>query len=126
MSTGYQIDTGRRRVIIVAEGGGGLEEAEALFRAIVNDPALAPGFDVLLDLSAQAWLPETADVRQESEWLDAVRERVGFRRFAAVAPSDILFGMSRMFAALNEKAFEEARVFRSRDEADRWLDEEGD
>jgi hypothetical protein len=55
-----------------------------------------------------------------AEFLGPYAGRIG-GRVAVVAPSDVHFGLSRMGAVHSEQVGVAARVFRTADEALRWL-----
>ena len=75
-------------------------------------------FDQLWDLSG------ATEVQIEAE---AIKELARARSFeagakrAVVAPSDLAFGMARMFQLLHDEAPEDVRVFRAEADARRWL-----
>jgi len=76
---------------------------------------------VLLDLSESASVPESRQLQDVSQQIGRIRQTVRFGACAIVAPSDVLFGMSRMFEVLAEKWFRETRVCRARAEGEAWL-----
>lgn len=53
------------------------------------------------------------------------KESRGPTTVAVVAPRDLEFGMTRMYATLSESLVPRVRVFRSRAEARAWIDESG-
>jgi hypothetical protein len=85
-----------------------------------NDPAFDPEFAQLIDM-------RDADGSEVSAaGVQALANRPPLfkpsSRRAIVVPTDLGFGMARMFELLREGKSGEVRVFRDLDEAKRWLD----
>lgn len=122
MPAQYTIDSDRRIIFSQAIGvvtADDLRDHQSRLRA---DPAFDAKFDQLWDLSG------ATEVQIEAE---AIKELARARSFeagakrAVVAPSDLAFGIARMFQLLHDEAPEEVRVFRSEADARRWLGLEG-
>ena len=97
-----------------------LSDAElfAHARALKQDPRFSPTSRQLLDFSDVTSLFVTAD---------GVRTMVGLNpwgrgsRRAAIAPSDLAFGLARMYEALTQLEHGEFQVFRTMNEGMGWL-----
>lgn len=67
-----------------------------------------------LDLVAQ-------DIRQIAEFAERADAVWAGGRWAVVAPRDLVYGMARMYQLIRSGAPYEIEVFRTREEAHRWL-----
>ena len=118
MPAKYRIDTERRVVFSTATGilsEDDITDHQARLRA---DPDFDGKLDQLWDFSGVTAVEvASATIRQLAR---ARSFEAGVKR-AVVAPSDVAFGMARMFQMLHEDAPEEMRVFRASAEARRWL-----
>jgi hypothetical protein len=122
MGMSYTIDQARR---IVRSRGWGVVSSRDLLdltSRLLADPAFDPTFRGLTDLS------DVTEVRVETpamvESASTPTYIPGTRR-AVVAPSDVAFGMARMFASYAERSGQEVRVFRAMREAEAWLEGAG-
>lgn len=96
-----------------------LEAFEALLSADYDASA-----DDLIDLSAVTHMGVTSAGLHRLLAMYEEREETGHRtRNAIIAPTDVLYGVSRMFQALHgDDKPDELEVFRSRDDALRWIE----
>ena len=118
MPEGYQIDVARRLVMSRAWGVFSTAEFLAHFEAVVTDPAFDPTFAQLVDLrDVTSFNLDTGTLRAKA---GASFFHPGVRR-AIVAPSDLGFGLARMFGTYAESASQTIAVFRAIDEAEHWL-----
>jgi hypothetical protein len=116
MPVTYEIDASRSLVICRAWGTLSGEDIIGHYSDLSVDPAFHPMFQQLGDLrEVTAVTATTADLKT------AARMRVFApgRRRALVAESDQAYGVARMFSSFAE--FQGIGVFRSMDEAERWL-----
>jgi hypothetical protein len=119
MPAEYRID--RERAVVFSRAFGVVtdEDLRANRKALLADPAFKPDLSQLYDFS---------EVTQADVSGDAVRSLgrdtsySAVARRAIVAPSDLQFGLARMFQLVSEVAPAEVAVFRSVEEARRWLD----
>ena len=119
MPTSYRIDPSRGLVLSRAWGILSSEEMQDHYHRLLTDPGFRSSYRQLGDLRAVteftvgSWaMVETA----AAPIFDA-----GTRR-ALVAPSDLGYGLSRMFAVYSERTEQDVRVFRDMAEAAAWLD----
>ncbi len=91
------------------------------FQSLARDPECPDRLDVLLDLSESTSVPESHQLHDVREEIGRIRDKVQFDDCAIVAPTDVLFGMSRMFEAFASQWFHEIRVYRTLVEAEAWL-----
>jgi len=114
----HSIDVERKLVISRAWGaitGDGVREHGRLLRA---DLLFDPTFRQLIDMSGITEdLVDTTTKEQQSQDLLFAS---GVQR-AWVAAKDYSFGMARMYAITAENQGQHVRVFRDRDEAEKWL-----
>ena len=86
------------------------------------DPRFDPRFRSLFDMTEASNLEISpsalAQVAATPVYDDGVRR-------AIVASADAVYGMARMYASFVSRAGQEVRVFRRRDIAEAWIEEEG-
>jgi len=112
------IDVERGRVTTRAEGVVTAVELRDHQRELRGDDRFEPGFDHLLDLRSVTRFELTvAEVREISR----VRVFGEGSRLAVVAPTDVGFGLSRMYEAFGELDEDRYRVFRGIEDAEGWL-----
>lgn len=121
MPVTYELDPEAGFIDVRCVGHVTLEEVLIHLRTIEEDPRLPERLDALLDMGDQTSIPETVELREITRGLERVSKTVRWRALAIVARSDVLFGMSRMFAVFTEPLFSQLNVFREREEAIRWL-----
>ena len=114
------IDSAARIVVLEVSGHLGDAELLALADQLEKDPEVSADFSLLIDLR-QA---DGRDVTSAGVQALASRALVLSRssRRAVVVPSDLGFGMARMYEMLSERRGGAARVFRGHSEAMRWLE----
>ena len=118
MPEGHEIDVARR--VVVSRAWGELSTADFLahYQAVATDPSFDPTFAQLVDLrEVTAFALDTGTIRAKAV---TSHFQPGVRR-AIVAPSDIAFGLARMFSTYAESASQTVAVFRAIDEAEHWL-----
>jgi hypothetical protein len=93
-------------------------DLRGLYHRLIADPRFRPDFLHLTNLEAVTeFAVDACAIVETASWpvFDA-----GTRR-AIVAPSDIAFGLSRMFSLCAERVGQNVRVFRDAVEAMEWL-----
>ena len=118
MSAQYRIDSERRVIFSSATGVLTDEDLHEHQAQLLADPFFDPGFDQLWDFTRVSAVEVSPEALRH---LAHSRSYKASARRAVVAPDDLRFGMGRMFQLLHDEAPEELRVFRSLDEARRWL-----
>ena len=114
-----KIDKEHRLVICEVFGDVVDEDGPELQRLIREDPDFDPGFSQLLDMTRVNKLNVKAETVRMLAQTSVFSQDA---RRAFVADNAVVFGFSRMFEMLIESMGRKAvRVFRSRDEAVRWL-----
>jgi hypothetical protein len=121
MPVAYEIDQARGLIRTRCIGNVTLEEVLGHFPTLAQDPGCPARLDVLLDLSEMTAMPEPYQLREISDEIGRVSDRVRFGACAIVAPSNVLYGLLRMFEVFAEKQFRTTRVFREIGEAESWL-----
>ena len=107
-----------------AEGSGllSLRDLQEALAAIVEHPDFAPGMPQLCDLSDVENVDVTyGDLKAVVEWAMGRAERFGRSKVAVVASEPVVFGVTRMYSVLAQELPTEIRVFRTREDAMRWL-----
>lgn len=119
----YWIDTARRLVFYRFDGIVTRDDLLRAGEASAADPRYQVGFDELADYSGITESKVASeDVRDLIESVSVGLDAHGPRwRIAIAAPSDVAYGLSRMFEMLRSESSEEVHVFRSLDEACAFL-----
>ena len=119
MQVDKQVNAADRVVILRVCGEFGDPDLLSLAIDIENDPEVEPDFSILIDLRC-------ADVRSVTS--NGVRALAGrplvfspTSRRGIVVPSDLSFGMARMYEALRDVKGGATRVFRDYEQAQRWV-----
>ncbi|HEV8377164.1 MAG TPA: hypothetical protein VGR38_13120 [Candidatus Polarisedimenticolia bacterium] len=129
MPIDYSIDHGRR--LVLARGIGILTDEDVFrYQGEVWSRADVSGYDELMDMSKvkQVALPSVKRVRKLAQLSAGMDAGPAGSKFAIVAPSDLAFGLGRMYEMYREmeaRSNKEAGVFRSLGEALAFLGVEG-
>lgn len=126
MPISYQTVPGKRRIVAEASGAIGQQDLFAYQKDVGARPEWV-GFDEIFDVShVDSLLDIRIDNLKALADLAASMDKPGLpSKFAIVAPQDLYFGLGRMYESLRESAPHSSRriaAFRSRAEAERWLD----
>lgn len=114
-----ETDVARRVVVLTVSGEIGDQDLMGLADELGNAPDVEADFSLLIDL-------READGRNvTSAGVEALAQRPLVlspeSRRAVVVPSQLGFGMARMYELLRQERGGSTRVFRDYDEADRWV-----
>jgi hypothetical protein len=121
----FQVDHARRRVTATATGSIGEHDLFEYQRQAWSQPGVV-GYDELLDTSqAEKLIDINPDSLRKVAFQAAAMDAADKpSKFAIVAPQDAFFGLGRMYEALRSQmsdTMKEVSVFRSREEAEKWL-----
>ena len=111
--------------VVHGRSTGTLTDAELLdvARRVAADPARPGTTAELWDLSDSSKLEVTSKGIRDLVALDKEHsEALEGGRIAIVAPSDVAFGIARIYQTLSQDGPLEVEVFRERDDAERWLE----
>lgn len=117
----YQIDPARYFIHTRCVGDMTLEDAKSHLQELQMDPGCPPILNVLLDLTETTSVPGKEDLILVSNELGRVRG-IRFNACAIFTTDDHFFGMARMFAVFAANRFEAMHVFRTLNNARKWLD----
>ena len=118
MPTAFEIDVARRLVVCRCWGVLTSEDLVKHYRALGADPAFDPTFSQLGDLrEVTAYDVDTRVLSSQA----LVATFAPSARRALVAPSDVGFGLSRMYGSYAQSASQNLQVFRAMREAEQWL-----
>ena len=115
----YEIDTVRRAIFSIHEGVVNDEDLLERQRIVAADPDFDPSLSQLADFSG------ATEILVSSEGVRALAEANLYSpesKRAFVAPSDLQYGIARMFQILRDDRPETIQIFRTREEAVAWLD----
>ncbi len=120
----YRIDEGRK--LVVTTVGGPLSEAEihAHAAAVERDPRVGTSDRSIVDITESAKPCFGGKVISElAMTAQALGQLLSARRVALIASTDAGYGLARVFQGFREGTGDgEMRVFRSRPEAEAWLE----
>jgi hypothetical protein len=123
MAWSYQIDLAGRRVLSTYSGVITDSDLAEHMEALSLEPDFCEDFDQLVEVSSDSLIEVTREGIRSN--VDSHPFGSGSRR-AIVVVTDVGFGMSRMFQILRDANPDEVGVFRSKEEALRWLAEDPD
>ena len=114
----YAIDKAARMIFTRAWGTLTDEELLGYQRRLRADPAHNPAYSELVDFSQVEQAPVSTDAIQaladNALWEPGVR-------LAIIAPTDLKFGLTRMYQAMSPDESQQIHVFRNKLEARAWL-----
>lgn len=117
-----EIDTNARFIRVTPHGLVTLERVVHTIDEMLDHSEFESGMPSLWDFRACEIAGfSTDELRQLGAVARGNAERRGRARLAIVVSTDLQFGLSRMFAMLNELSHLEAVVFRDIVEAERWI-----
>ncbi|MFL5483656.1 MAG: hypothetical protein ACJ8AK_15850 [Gemmatimonadaceae bacterium] len=118
MSISYDIDKKKQLVTSRLSEVVTNEQVDDHNRTLRTDPDFDPGYRQLIDLTAiteiRITTPKVTAAARDQYFTPGTRR-------AFVAPTDVTFGMARMFAIHAEANGQTIEVFRDRQEAEDWL-----
>lgn len=109
-------------LVVHVHGGGDSTTALQFVAAVKAAPAFRPGTAILIDGIDSEYLPSSGEARS---YPDLIESELPGSRLAFVPRDDAAFGVGRMIATLAECQGVSFAVFRRRDDAMRWLTQEG-
>jgi hypothetical protein len=121
MPIAYRVDHEAR--VVIAAGHGVLTDAEVFdYQQEVWGRSDVTGYDELVDMTqvTQIALPSVDRVQDLAQLSVRMDDKYSRSRFAIVAPTDIAFGLGRMFQAFREmdrSSTKQVGVFRTMEEA---------
>lgn len=114
----YQIDVQRRILFTTGEGIVTDADLRKLQIGLQNESDFQPGFSELINLQAVTSVEITGDGLRTIYRSDLFSKD---SRRAIFAPTDVLYGMSRMYQIIDDDSDTELHVFRDMAEARKWL-----
>jgi hypothetical protein len=117
----YEIDRERGLVRTTCAGFVTFDQVMAHFDALERDPRRRGVMDVVLDVRHITSTPETSQLRQVAERMEAGAAALKYGRCAIVAAEPEHVGMARLFVQFARGRFAAAIVVPTIDEAERWL-----
>ena len=126
MPVSFEIHTDQG--FFVSTWGGEIMDSDlqSSYETLFRDKAFKPGLNEIADMSDADMKGVTSNGLQTLSWM--VRQRLGDKcagfKTAIIAPEDLSFGLSRMYEMLSDDSPESVKVFRERDEAWAWINEE--
>ena len=122
MPISYRIDPARSLVLTTVTGVVTDNDVLAHKRALASDPEYHPSMKELSDVRGVTDLEVTAEGIAVMAGFDREHDDTERgHRIALVASADVVYGMARMYQMNTVEADERVGVFRTLDEATRWL-----
>jgi hypothetical protein len=118
MPATYSIDVERKLVISRAWGAITDDDVREHARILRGDPLFDPTYRQLVDMTGIT--KDLVDTNTKQESSHGQLFAAGVRR-AWVASADYTFGMARMYSVTAERLGQTIGVFRTRNEAEKWL-----
>jgi hypothetical protein len=114
----YKIDRALR--VVRSRGWGTLttRDLQDYTSRLLADPVFDPDYRSLADLSEVTRVDIDQVALSQAAWMPSFTP--GTRR-AIIAPSDLVYGLARMFATHSERFDQVVHVFRHRADAEAWL-----
>lgn len=122
----YEIDEDRGVVRTTASGRLTDEELLEHKRALLDDPRFRPGMAELSDVRGVDELAVTpAGIAEAAQFDESHSDHFGSHRLALLVPTDLVFGMGRMYEQRTDGNTGGVQIFRDEAEALRWLESSG-
>jgi hypothetical protein len=106
--------------VVNASGRVTYEETTDVLAQLLADPRLGPNIGILVDAREVTGAPATHELRLVARELRALHA-AGVAGLAIVTSSTFVYGVARMFSVFAERSGIDVQVFRTMDEAERWL-----
>lgn len=117
----HEIDRERSLIRTTCSGPVTLAEVLQHFRSLEDERHLPDPLDVLLDLSTVTSPPDGAQIQRVAAEIRRLLGKISWGSCAIVAPSDLVFGVSRILEVRAEESFTATQVFRELAAAEAWL-----
>ena len=109
-------------VTVTTSGSADAPKFAMMNGALVGDERFLPGMSVLVDHSALDTSGLSVDhIRGIARTFEGLGDRLGRAGIAIVAPTPLTWGQTRQSITLAEETLARVQVFRSKDDALRWL-----
>jgi hypothetical protein len=118
-----EIDSEAGLVRTTFRGQVDIEEVVRALEDVLHRPDFRPGLNGIVDLREGDIDTQARDVKRLATMMERYRAQIGKSRTAIVVARDVTYGMARMYQAYAESTSIETMVFRSLDDAHRWLAE---
>lgn len=117
----YEIDRERGLIRTTCTGPVSLAEVLQHFYRLEAERDLPDPLDVLLDLSAVTSAPDGAQIQRVAAEIRRLLGKISWGSCAIAAPSNLVFGVSRILEVRAEESFVATQVFRELAAAEAWL-----
>jgi hypothetical protein len=118
MPATHRIDPDKKTIFVEVRGVLTFNDLLSDRNRMRNDPVFNPGFDFLMDLRGVTQFYITGDELRALA-VDSALDRAV--KQAYVVPSDIVFGMARIYSAVSKADPDAVQVFRDMGSARAWL-----
>ncbi len=126
MTTSFTIDEGKNTIYTTVKGEITTEELIQHIARVHADPRFRKGMNTLADFSEAKASHEIdiGKIRETKEYTETIEDVRGKCKWAIFTYEEEMYAFIQMFSMLTRGMQIEVGVFRSRDEAARWLEAE--
>jgi hypothetical protein len=119
----YEINIESKIIFVKAKGIITVNDLIENEKKIMNDPHFESNLNTLVDFThakpADNVNFQSIDISRQ--FVESIQQIRGKCKWAFIAPNDAAYGVSRMFSMLSNGLSIESEVFRSEEEAKKWL-----
>ena len=116
----YEYEIDKDRVSMTFRGDVNNAQIRQAYEEVTNDPSFQSGSQVLVDDLESNYNPSIDDAQKLVAIFASFTDRIS--QFAVVVGKEVHFGLGRMVEVFCESHGVNLRIFRTRDEAQSWLD----
>ena len=117
----YSIDKATKGVYLTAKGRGQHRDFQLIIDQLAADPEFGPGMKLLCDYSQLEFDLPTEEIEDLSQQMKRLSPEFTDCQVALISAGDLEYGLMRMFSLISSEAQFETRVFRSIENARKWL-----
>jgi len=123
MKISYNVDKDLKAIFVKAEGTISVNDLIEIEKEIINNQHFESGLNSLVDFTRA----KPADnvnfhsIMKSREFVASIQHIRGPCKWAFIAPNDPAYGLCKMFSAMSDGLSIESKVFRTTDEAKKWL-----
>ena len=118
------IEKDKKRVMAMVSGSFSIEDILININNTIEDPDFEKGFNILSDHTEIESVITTEQARMTASHLERLSKDFANSKWAVVTKKEASFGMMRMLSVFLENIPIHLEVFKSLDEAEKWLDKQ--
>ena len=118
------IEKDKKRVMAIVSGSFSIEDILININNTIEDPDFEKGFNILSDHTKIESVITTEQARMTASHLERLSKYFANSKWAVVTKKEVSIGMMRMLSVFLENIPIHLEVFKSLDEAEKWLDKQ--